>query len=161
MPALPWLKIAEYAAIIAALGVVYFWIYSQGEAHVQAQWDAEKAATALRISEIKDENAAKERGWANDLRTAQDALDASKAATQAALDAALADVHSGAVKLRKPFSGCRSVSGDTQAPGRNAEAGETGLSEADQAVALRIGAAADNVVAILTQCQAYVRSVAQ
>ena len=43
MPIGLYIRAAEWLAAFLVLAAVTWWVYSKGEAHVQAEWDAEKA----------------------------------------------------------------------------------------------------------------------
>lgn len=152
-------------ALLLSVGVSYgggYWSgYGSGKKHVQTQWDADIQARTQKQIEQEVANRAKERGWENEMQTVQNALAEATAETQAQLDAALTGISTDNLKLRQQFRACQSrgVPKAAEAPSGDDAAGQGGLSTADQELALRIGADADRVVAKLTACQSYARTV--
>ena len=54
MPIGLYLRAAEWLAAFLVLAAVTWWVYSRGEAHVQAEWDAERAQLqAAHLAEVE------------------------------------------------------------------------------------------------------------
>ena len=47
----------KYLAIALIIAGFEWWVYSKGEAHVQAEWDKEKITVAAEIKALKDKSA--------------------------------------------------------------------------------------------------------
>jgi hypothetical protein len=161
----PYLKLIIYTAIsavvVAALWAGYSAIYSAGQESVQVEWNKETAQRKQADMAQEVKNLAREREWNRELQVAQDMLGEATKSTQTELDRTVANVRADNLRLRERFRACSNKLSTNSDPARGDDAANKGgLSRADEELALRIGAEADQVVHQLAACQQYVRSIA-
>jgi gas vesicle protein len=150
------------AAIAALLWGAYEIGHSAGEDHIQAQWNAERAATSDAITELVKRHNEQERKWADELHDTQARLHAAQRQNLQEVDTTLADLRGGNLRLRERFQGCqRQLSEATTAGTGDDGARRGGLSAADQEFLIRIAGEADSVVNRLTACQEHARKVSR
>ena len=153
---------AWQAGIAAALVAVSIAAGYKAGTHVTtAAWDRERLQQAQAAAERERQHRATEREWAQSMRLALEWHEAEREKLRDEYENAIADVESGANRLRNDLRGCRAdrVPGDTASPGVSDEAGEPGLSKARQRVALRIGADCDAVAVQLNALQRWVEGL--
>lgn len=145
---------------LVILTAVYLAGLSAGKSKVQRQWDQDRMTQLSNLAAQEAAQRAKEREWGEattllwaSLRDAQEAL-------RNDYEITIADMQSGALRLRDDIRGCRAqLPDDTITTTGDNAAGESGLSAARQGVALRIGADCDAVVLKLTAAQEYIRAI--
>lgn len=145
---------------LVILTAVYLAGLSVGKSKIQRQWDQDRIAQMQALAAQEAAHRAKERQWGEattllwaSLRDAQEAL-------RDDYEDTIADIESGALRLRDDLRGCRAqLPSDSLATTGDNAAGESGLSSARQGVALRIGADCDAVVLKLTAAQEYIKAI--
>jgi hypothetical protein len=165
----PWAKLLGAVLLVAAI-VAAIYAYGQqqfglGEKAERTAWLA-RENTALtkanaRIKELEDQARAKEREHAQDMAAASAKYQEDLKHEKAAKDRAVADLRSGALRLRIPVACPDGAGGSgiaTPGPGTVGRDGETRAELSVQASEFLVGLAseADEVVHQLTACQAVV-----
>ena len=146
-------------ATAAALAVGGFAGHRAGKNSVLADWNADKARHSAAMTKLEREHRQREAMLNERAQKVEDALTAAQAATLEELDTSLAGLRADNLRLRQRFRACSAVPETTGTTSGDDGTRESGLSDADQELALRIGADADRVAHKLAACQAYVRAI--
>lgn len=135
--------------------------YRAGTHVTTAEWDRERLAQAQAAAARERAHRATEREWAESMKLALEWEASAQEKLRNDYENAIADIESGALRMRSDLRGCRAdrVPGDSASTGSLDAAGDTGLSEARQRVALRIGADCDAVAVRLNALQRWVDGI--
>jgi hypothetical protein len=145
---------------LAVAAAIYLAGASAGAGKVQRKWDVEKIAHARALLDQEAAHRAQERRWGEATAKLTESLRGAQEALQDDYENTIADMRSGALRLRNDLRGCRAqLPGDPPTPSGDHGAGGGGLSEARQELALRIGAECDAVVNRLTAAQEYIKEI--
>lgn len=145
------------ALVVAALAAGY----KAGTHVTTAAWDRERLQQAQAAAERERQHRATEREWAQSMKLALEWHEAEREKLRDEYENAIANVESGANRLRNDLRGCRAdrLPGDSAPPSAPDAAGESGLSKARQRMALRIGADCNAVAADLNALQRWVDDI--
>lgn len=140
-PYLAWIKAGVALALLVWFGA---FCYSQGAKSVQVKYEAHLAADAKAEAQALADARKAEQAKAAEIAAIAEQYEKDKADAQAAADRVIADLRSGAIRLRSHWQGCQAtgrVSGDAAAAAL-ADAAEQ-LREASAARIIGIGREAD------------------
>lgn len=159
-----YLRLAAYAAALAALLGFGWYVRHQGVMAERARWEA-KAAKDLQtyndeLQRLTAETRAKELAAAERQARADQTYQENLAHAQADRDSALARLRAGTLRLRDPAAvqAHSGADGATAAPGQRDGAERGRLSESTAAALIGIASDADAIAHQLAACQAVVRS---
>ena len=146
--------------VLCLLVGVYLAGRSAGADSVIADWDAANAKAAAQQALREAAYRQIERAMGEAVAELWTSMRDAQEATQDEYEGVIADIESGALRLRSDLAGCRSrVPPTAGAPAGDHGAGEAGLSAERQRVALQIFRDADQVVRKLEAAQTYIAEV--
>lgn len=137
------------------------WLYSvglsSGRTEVQHRWDLYKLDVAAETIKQQADFRRREHQLQLKVWEVGDELDRKLRAVRSEADTVLADVRNDNLQLRDKFRGCTRRVSEARSPTPVDDGtGNSGLSDEDQRVVIRLAERADKTVAKLTACQKYV-----
>ena len=155
-----WVPIGIICGTVALSWLIWSWGMDAGRAQVQALWEADRAAMAVKLVAAEKRYREQEKRWARENQQLAAELHRGVGGTVADLEATLSDVRGDNLRLREQFRGCQSGVPDTPStPSSDDGARQGGLSYTDEEFLIRVSAEADVLVHKLTACQAYVSAL--
>jgi hypothetical protein len=153
-------KIGAAAGCLLILATTHGFVHRAGQNSVQIKWEAAKVAHAHALAAQESRHRATERKWGEATALLTESLRGAQERLRDDYETTIADIESGALRLRGDLAGCRARVPTATSPAEGDHgSGDSGLSEARQRVALSIGRDADRVALRLQACQQYIRTI--
>lgn len=145
---------------LALIIAVYWTGHRAGASGVQAKWEAAKVVHASALLAQEAAHRSTERKWGEATALLVESLRGAQEILQDGYESTIADINSGALRLRGDLAGCRArVPKDTSPARGDNGASDSGLSGARQSVVIRIGRDCDAVALKLQAAQGYIRAL--
>lgn len=131
--------------VLVVLAVVYLSGVHSGASSVQADWDKEKLDTANQLIAVTAKNTVLVNNARNQVKENERDLQNAIQDTEAVVVATIDGLRTDNIRLRQQFTGCRTTLSAARKASPDPGTSDSGLSEADAAVAVRIAGDADIV----------------